>query len=122
MEKTILEFENYLFGLKGNKEGFLKIPKEYYELTNERLKVKKQGVLSETRSDVELYKIKDINVKQKMKDKVMDIGEIEIISTDSSHPVLVLKQVKSPNDVREKIRAATREAKELVGVSYREDL
>lgn len=122
MEKTILEFENYMFGLKGNKEGLLKIPKEYYVLTNERLKVTKQGVLSETRSDVELYKIKDITVKQKMKDKVMDIGEIEIISTDSSHPVLVLKQVKSPHDVREKIRAATREAKELVGVSYREDL
>jgi uncharacterized membrane protein YdbT with pleckstrin-like domain len=122
MEKTILEFENYLFGLKGNKQGLIKIPKEYYELTNERLKVTKQGMITETKSDIELYRIKDITVKQKMKDKVMDVGDIEIISTDSSDPVLVLKQVKSPNDVREKIRTATKEAKDLVGVSYRQDL
>ncbi|KAA0565327.1 PH domain-containing protein [Bacillus sp. CH30_1T] len=122
MEKTILEFENYLFGLKGNKQGIIKMPKEYYELTNERLKVTKQGMITETKSDIELYRIKDITVKQKMKDKVMDVGDIEIISTDSSDPVLVLKQVKSPNEVREKIRAATKEAKDLVGVSYRQDL
>lgn len=122
MEKTILEFENYLFGLKGNKQGLIKIPKEYYELTNERLKVTKQGMITETKRDIELYRIKDITVKQKMKDKVIDIGDIEIISTDSSDPVMVLKQVKSPNDVREKIRTATKEAKELAGVSYRQDL
>jgi len=121
-EKTLLEFENHMFGIKGGKAGFLNVPKEYYVLTNERLKVTKQGIVTETRSDIELFKVKDITVKQKMKDKMMDIGEIEIISADESDPLMVLKQVKSPHDVREKIRSAAKEARELAGVSYKWDL
>lgn len=121
-EKVLLEFENHLFGIKGNKDGLLKIPKEYYTLTNERLKVNKQGVVTQTRSDIELFKIKDMTVKQKMKDKMINIGDIEIISADESDPVMILKRVKDPHEVREAIRKASKEAKELVGVAYRYDL
>ncbi|OLS39122.1 PH domain-containing protein [Bacillus sp. MRMR6] len=121
-EKTLLEFETYLFGLKGNKEGFLKIPTERYELTNERLKIAKQGLMTATKNDIELYRIKDITVMQKLKDKIIDVGDIEIISTDASSPKLVLKRIKNPNDVREKIRSAARDAREAAGVSYRVDL
>lgn len=121
-EQTILEFENHLFGIKGNKEGLLKIPKEYYTLTNERLKIVKQGVVTQTKSDVELFKIKDISVKQKMKDKVMDLGDINIISSDASDPELTLKKVKGPHDVREKIRSAAKEARESAGVAFRQEV
>lgn len=121
-EETILEFENHLFGIKGKKEGFLKIPKEFYTLTNERLKISKQGMMTETKSDIELFKIKDISVKQKMKDKVMDIGDVVIISSDASDPELTLKKIKGPHDVREKIRSAAKEARETAGVAYRQDV
>lgn len=121
-EETILEFENHLFGIKGKKEGFLKIPKEFYTLTNERLKISKQGMMTETKSDIELFKIKDISVNQKMKDKVMDIGDIVIISSDASDPQLTLKKIKGPHDVREKIRSAAKEARETAGVAYRQDV
>jgi|GEM_PF-6565400 len=121
-EKTLLEFETYLFGLNTNKEGILKIPTEHYELTNQRLKITKQGVLTETKSDIELFKIKDINVTQKLKDKVMDVGDIEIISADESKPKLVLKRIKNPHEVREKIRSAVIAAREATGVTYRYDL
>jgi len=121
-EETILEFENHLFGIKGKKEGFLKIPKEFYTLTNERLKISKQGMMTETKSDIELFKIKDISVQQKMKDKVMDIGDIVIISSDASDPQLTLKKIKGPHDIREKIRSAAKEARETAGVAYRQDV
>jgi hypothetical protein len=122
VEKTILEFENHLFGIKGNKEGFLKIPKEYYTLTDERLKISKQGMITETKFDIDLFKIKDISVKQKTRDKLMDIGDIQIISADSSDPDFTLKRIKSPHDVREKIRAAAKVAREEAGVSYRQEI
>jgi len=121
-EKTILEFETYLFGIKGNKEGFLKIPTERYELTNERLKITKQGVMTESKSDIELYAIKDITVVQKLKDKMMDVGDIEIISSDASTPKVVLKRIKGPNDIREQIRRAAKDARDTAGVTYRMDL
>lgn len=121
-EKVIIEFENHLFGIKGNTEGMFKIPKTYYTLTNERLKIRQQGVLTETRSDIELFKIKDMTVKQKTRDKLLNIGDIEIISADESDPVIELKRIKEPHEIREKIRDAAKEAREKAGVSYRYDL
>lgn len=117
-----MEFENHLFGIKGNKEGMFKIPKEHYTLTNERLKVNKQGVMTQTKSDIELFKIKDVTVQQKLKDKAMNVGNIEIISSDESDPVLVLKNVKDPHDIREKIRDASKKAKQEAGIAYRQNV
>lgn len=122
MEETILEFENHLFGIKGNKEGMFKIPKEHYTLTNERLKVNKQGVMTQTKSDIELYKIKDVTVQQKLKDKAMNVGNIEIVSSDESDPVLVLKNVKDPHNIREQIRDASKKAKQEAGIAYRQNV
>lgn len=121
-EVTLLEFETDLFGLKGNTEGAFKIPKEHYTLTNERLKIRKQGVMTKTLSDIELFKVKDMTVKQKMTDKIRNVGDIEIISADESDPLIVLKKVKDPHQIREKIRDAAKAAKEKAGVSYRYDL
>lgn len=121
-EKTLLVFETHLFGIKGNRDGFLKIPKEHYELTNERLKINKQGIITQTRGDIELFKIKDMAVKQGLKDKAMGIGDIEIISSDESDPNIILKKIKDPHDVREQIRNAVKVAKEKVGVTYRHDI
>lgn len=116
-EKVLLEFETDLFGIKNDK-----IPKEYYTLTNERLKVKKQGVVSKKLSDIELFKIKDITVIQKLTDKVRGVGDVEIISADESDPKLVLKKVKDPYEIREAIRKASNAAKEKAGVTYRYNL
>ena len=116
-EKVLLEFEMDMFGIKGDR-----IPREYYTLTNERIKIRKQGLLTKELNDIELFKIKDTSVKQKMTDKVRNVGDIEIISADESDPVIVLKKVKDPHEVREKIRRAVKEAKEKAGVTYRYDL
>lgn len=119
-ERTLLTFETYLFGIKGKSDGLIKIPTERYELTNERLKITKQSVISETKSDIELYRVKDVSVSQKIKDKMLDVGDIEISTSDGSN--LILKRIKSPHDVREKIRTAAKESREAAGVTYRVDL
>lgn len=121
-ETTILEFESYLFGMKGNKEGILKIPKEYYELTNERLKVKKQGVMTQTKYDMDLYKINDIRVYQRLRDKAMNVGTIYVESSEAYDEMLVLKDVRDPHTVRETIRDATKKAKLEAGVTYRQEI
>lgn len=121
-EKTLLEFSTYMFGLEGKKETFMKIPQEHYELTNERLKIIKQGMISKSRDDIELFKIKDIVVHQKMKDKMMKVGDIEIFSSDESSPKITMKRIKDPHDVKEAIRSASMKAKDRVGVTYRQDI
>jgi len=121
-ERTLIKFETYMYGIKGNKEGLIKIPQEYYELTTERLRITKQGMITETRNAIELFKIKNITVYQKMKDKLMDVGDIEIISADESNPKIILKRIKNPHDIREKIRDAAKKARAAAGVTYRFDL
>lgn len=121
-EKILLEFETDMFGIKGNKDGAFKIPKEHYVLTNERLRIRKQGVMTKTLSDIELFKIKDTAVKQKMTDKMRNVGDIEIISSDESDPVKVLKKIKDPHEVRETLRNAAKQARGKEGVSFRYDL
>lgn len=121
-EKTLLVFETHLFGIKGNKEGIFKIPKDHYELTNERLKIIKQGLVTQSRGDIELYKVKDLTVKQTLKDKAMGIGDIEVISSDESDPKIILKKIKDPHEVREQIRNAAKVAKEKVGMTYRHEI
>lgn len=116
-EKTLLEFEMDMFGIKNDR-----IPREYYKLTNERIIIRKQGLITKDLNDIELFKVKDTSVKQKMTDKIRNVGDIEIISADESNPVIVLKKVKNPHEVREKIRSAAKEAKEKAGVMYRYDL
>lgn len=121
-EEVILEFESDLFGIKDKSDGPLKIPKEYYTLTTERLKVRKQGVMTKTLSDIEIFKVKDITVRQKLMDKARGVGDIEILSADESDPKLILRKVKDPHEIREKIRDASKAAKEKMGVEYRYEL
>lgn len=121
-EKILLEFTTYMFGLEGKSKGAVSIPTENYKLTTERMLIEKQGIITKTRDEIELYKIKDIVVKQKLKDKMMNVGDIEIISSDESTPSINLKRIKDPLVVKEAIRNASRNAKIEVGVSYRQNI
>lgn len=121
-EKTLLEFETDYFGIKGNKEGVLKIPKEHYTLTNKRILIRKQGVMTKTLNDIELFKVKDISVNQTLTDKVRNVGDIIVISANESNRRITLKKVKNPHEVKEEIRSAAKAATEKAGISYKYDL
>jgi len=83
------------------------------------LLIEKQGMITKDREEIELYTVKDINVKQSMKDKLMKVGDIEIISADESTPKLVLKRIKDPHDIREILRKAVNQAKKDMGIQFR---
>lgn len=121
-EKVIIEFETEIMGIDSGQAKKFRLPKEYYTLTNERLKIKKQGLVTQELKDIELFKVKDINVKQSFTDKIRKVGTLEIISADESDPVIKLRSIKHPHEIREKIRDATKQARETAGVSYRYDL
>jgi len=92
-----------------------------YKLTNERIIVK-SGLLSKKQEDLELVRVKDIRVTQGMKERLMKIGSVEITSTDSSTPSLTFVDVREPNEVKEMVRRAVKDAKSTSGVSYQERL
>ena len=92
-----------------------------YILTNQRIIVK-SGLIGKKQEEIELYRVKDIQVKQSLKDRALGVGEIKIISTDSTASVLELEDVKNPVEVKEMIRKAVRAEKERHGIKYQERL
>jgi hypothetical protein len=92
-----------------------------YELTNQRIRIIR-GLLGNTIEEIELIRVKDTRVKQHLGERVLDVGDITVISEDATMPEVVLNNVRDPIDVRELIRKATQEEKQRRGLRYREDL
>lgn len=92
-----------------------------YEVTSQRIRVIK-GVFGNTIDEVELVRVRDTRVKQHLGERVLDVGDITIISTDPSNPELVLNNIKNPMEVRELIRNAINKEKDRRGLRYREDM
>lgn len=126
-EKTLLEFSTFMFGLEDKKKNIAKgidlsLPQYNYTLTTERLFILKKGYIGAKKEEIELYKIKDVIVKQGIKDKILGIGSIELFSVDESTSVLVLKQLKNPEEIKESIRSAVKTAKSNLNIGYRQEI
>lgn len=92
-----------------------------YEVTSQRIRVIK-GVFGNHIDEVELVRVRDTRVKQHVGERMLDVGDITIVSTDPSNPELILNNVKNPLEVRELIRNAVNKEKDRRGLRYREDM
>lgn len=92
-----------------------------YELTTQRVRIL-HGIFGNTVEEIELVRVKDTRVKQHVGERILDVGDITIISTDATTPEKVLNNVRNPIEVREMIRKAVMEEKQRRGLRYREDL
>ncbi len=108
-------------GLIDKAKSQMNVNATVYRITSQRVIVE-NGLLSRKQEEIELNKIKDFTVKQSMTEKLMGIGDIEIISIDVSTPRLVLSNVENPFVVKDKIRAAMLEYKRKLNITYREHI
>jgi hypothetical protein len=92
-----------------------------YELTTQRLRIIR-GIFGNTIDEIELVRVKDTRVQQHAGERMLDVGDITIISTDPSTPQKTLDNVRNPLAVREMIRKATMDEKRRRGLLYREEL
>lgn len=92
-----------------------------YVITNERVRLI-EGLLGKEREDIELVRIQDIDQKQSMGDRLLNLGDITLHSHDPSHPTAVLRNVKEPETVHEILRRAVLAAREKHGLRYREEM
>lgn len=92
---------------------------ESYQLTTERLKII-TGLVSRHVENFELIRIQDIDLKQGMSERILNIGDITIRGHDASDPVVVLRNVSKPEGVYETLRKAWLEARKRHGLQFRE--
>jgi len=92
-----------------------------YEITTQRIRIIR-GVLGNRIEEVELVRVRDTKVKQHMGERMLDVGDITVISNDPSSPEITLNNVKNPIEVREMIRKAMMDEKNRRGLRYREEM
>jgi hypothetical protein len=92
-----------------------------YEVTTERIRIYR-GILGNRIEEIELVRVLDTKVKQHAGERMLNVGDITIISADASTPQIVLHNVRDPIEVRELIRRAVKAEKDRRGIFYREDL
>lgn len=92
-----------------------------YRITNERVRIV-SGLLGKEREDIELVRIQDIDHKQGLGERALNIGDIFINSADPSEPKAVLRNVADPVAVHEILRRAMLEARKRFRYSVQEEM
>jgi hypothetical protein len=86
-----------------------------YTLTTHRLKVE-SGMVRKKSESLDVWRVKDVSVKKSMTQRTRKCGDVEIISADSSTPMVTLTWIQNPEEVAEQIRQVAREARKQHGV------
>lgn len=82
---------------------YLVVKNQKYDLTSQRLKLH-SGVLSKTTDELELYRVKDTKFEQPFFLRLFGLGNVMLISSDTTTPVAVIAAVKEAESLREQIR------------------
>jgi uncharacterized membrane protein YdbT with pleckstrin-like domain len=82
---------------------YLQTKNKVYELTNERLKIT-QGVFSKATSTVELYRVKDIEVRQPFWYRMLGLENLHVTTSDVSSPFLLLDAIPKVAGLADKLR------------------
>jgi len=85
-----------------------------YTLTNERL-IKESGLLSVSRDEIELFRIKDTSVKSTFFQRIVGYGNVFVCGTDGSGDFL-LENLPDAINKREQIRLMANHIRESKGI------
>lgn len=86
-----------------------------YELTNQRL-LYTHGIISKTREEWELYRIKDMRIDQPLKLRLFGKGNIVLQTSDRSMPDFTIAAVDSPQALSDQIRKLVEARRDTKGV------
>jgi hypothetical protein len=92
-----------------------------YVLTNQRLSVT-SGLLGRRSESLELFRVKDVSVKQGLAQRARARGDVIVRSTDLSTPDLKLDSVPEPQKVADSLRRLVEAARRRHNVIMREGL
>jgi uncharacterized membrane protein YdbT with pleckstrin-like domain len=82
---------------------YLQTKNKVYELTSERLKTT-EGVFSKVTETLELYRVKDLEVRQPFFYRMLEVENIQINTSDVSSPIVLLEAIPKTVGLADKIR------------------
>ena len=82
---------------------YLQTKNRIYELTTERIKTS-EGVFSRVTDSLELYRVKDLEVRQPFLHRIVGIENIQINTSDVSSPFILIASIPSAAGIADKVR------------------
>ena len=73
-----------------------------YQLTTQRF-IHETGLLKRVTDRIEVIDIDDVSVEQRLIERMVGVGTIKLVSSDRSHPVLMMRGIENVKDVAAKI-------------------
>jgi hypothetical protein len=104
-EKVI--WEGKPAGLKARVKTQVHLNPTTYILTNLRIIIR-ISMMRKREVQIELIRIKDLELIQGLKDRALGVGDIVIISTDETDKKLKLADIRNPSEVKDLIWKAVR--------------
>lgn len=86
-----------------------------FELTSQRFK-KSRGILLRQCDEMELYRVRDYKLKRPLHLLILGYGNIELETSDRSHPTLLMPAIRRPKQVLEQLRQNVEVSKHMRGV------
>lgn len=82
-----------------------------YTLTNERLMVT-SGIITRHQDNLELYRVRDYCVKQPILLRMLGLGNLELLTSDTMTPNVIIPAIQDVEGVREKLRTSVESARD----------
>ena len=82
---------------------YLQTKNNVLELTSERLKIT-EGIFSKVTETLELYRVKDIEVRQPFVYRMLGVENIQVNTSDLSSPVILLEAIPKSVGLPDKLR------------------
>ena len=86
-----------------------------YRLTTQRL-FAQTGLIAKNLEEVELFRVKDVTLRQGVLDRLLGVGTVTVLSTDDTAPELELAGIRDPLAAKEALRSAFRAARQREGL------
>lgn len=95
-----------------DRKRFMGMPLSFtrYAMTEDRLFLS-TGFFSIKDEEVLLYRIRDINTSRNLWQRIFGVGSVTVLSSDKTMPVLLMKNIKNPVDVKELLHRQVEEMK-----------
>jgi membrane protein YdbS with pleckstrin-like domain len=94
---------------------------EHYRVTNERVRIL-TGLLGRQHEDIEFARVKDVDWKQGVSERILGIGDILLNTADATRPQAVLRNVKHPEQVHEIVRRAMLEIRKKYHIIFEQEM
>jgi hypothetical protein len=92
-----------------------------YRLTSQRLIVE-TGFIGRHTEEIDLYRVNDVSVRQNVFERMVGMGDIDLVAADATTPHRVLANIGDPIRVKDLLREAARQERDRRRVLMREDV